>query len=682
MRSRLTAVVAAAVMLTALPDGLATSAEADAPPSEGISFTAPVDFATGAVPASGAANVAAGDQLALSLTGTTLSDGVATGDFNGDGRADVVQTNVFDGTVSVFVGDGRGGFAAPQRYAVGVLPVFVATGDLDGDDTLDLVVANYGSNNVAILRGFGDATFKPPTLIPAPAPRNVAIASFDRDGVPDLAIASASVHCPPACPTSTTPIGGVSILAGTGRGGFRFTQFIQPTHTATGQSTGAKTVSTGDFDGNGVDDLAIGVGNTRNAGAKQAATDKLTGDDLLIHLNRGAAGSPFATTPSQPAIRVGGSPEAIAVGDWNGDAHRDLAVVHSGSGDVTSLLGDGAGHFAVKAVNVSVGSVPRSLEVGDFDGDSIADLVTAHYGASTISVLRGRGDGTFDAAVDFWAGDAPSAVAVGHFNRDARLDVVASRLRPDALTLLRNNSPRAGDGVVVTRDIAYGSPTHPASDDPFAAHHTLDVYSPPPGTASFAGPGERYPVLFFTHGGGPSGDKSANSYLWRSLAREGVVIVSTNFRLGQPDNGAMQDVVQAFRWTRANVGANQFGGDAANIFVSGHSSGCAFGDELGSSSTFASEREHVRGLVMVSHGAGTGSGLLPPTLFIGGTESLEVVNTSGAAVYSAGSKAQGSDTEQVVVPGRDHMTILSQMARPGDPGRAAMLRFMKHRLNG
>ena len=196
----------AAMLLEGAADPVRAAASAGAPD---ISFREPRDFATGAVPSSAAFNAASGDQGGLLLTRVPLSDHVAVGDFDHDGRLDVAQTNVVAGSVSVFLGDGAAGFSTPTVHAVGVNPVFVLAHDLDVDGDLDLVVANVGSDDLAILRGGGDGRFAAATFVPAPQPRNIAAGHFDGDGLPDLAIASAG----PAVGTSS-PAGGVVVLLG------------------------------------------------------------------------------------------------------------------------------------------------------------------------------------------------------------------------------------------------------------------------------------------------------------------------------------------------------------------------------------------------------------------------------------------------------------------------------------
>ena len=95
---------------------------------------------------------------------------------------------------------------------------------------------------------------------------------------------------------------------------------------------------------------------------------------------------------------VGTNPDAVAAADLNGDGRADVVTANGGSGDVSVLLGDGAGGFAA-AKTFASGPHPVGVAVGDMDGDGRLDLAVVNRDDSTVAVLRGAGDGTFAAAV-------------------------------------------------------------------------------------------------------------------------------------------------------------------------------------------------------------------------------------------------------------------------------------------
>src|SRR5262249_13774211 len=102
----------------------------------------------------------------------------------------------------------------------------------------------------------------------------------------------------------------------------------------------------------------------------------------------------------------------VTVGDFNGDGHLDL-VMDNRSGTVSILLGNGDGTFGEeRTYSVSVfgdSSPTSSVAVGDFNGDGHLDVAVACV--SAVSILLGNGDGTFQAAKLYAAGTASVAVA-------------------------------------------------------------------------------------------------------------------------------------------------------------------------------------------------------------------------------------------------------------------------------
>lgn len=80
---------------------------------------------------------------------------MAVGDFNGDGKADLVTANSLDNTVSIRLGDGLGGFGGSTSLAMGTYPMGVVVGDFNGDGNVDIATANLNSNNISVRLGNG-----------------------------------------------------------------------------------------------------------------------------------------------------------------------------------------------------------------------------------------------------------------------------------------------------------------------------------------------------------------------------------------------------------------------------------------------------------------------------------------------------------------------------------------------
>ena len=274
---------------------------------------------------------------------------VAVGDFNGDGRPDLVTANAGSNNVSVLLGDGSGGFTATD-FPVGTDPQWVAVGDFNGDGRPDLVTANAGSGNVSVLLGNGSGGFGAPTNFPVGiAPNSVAVGEFNGDGWADLAVTTGSKY--------------VSVLLGDGSGGFG-----APTNFPVGYNPYA--VAIGDFNGDGRADLVIGNTFYRN---------------VSVLLGNGSGGFGAATN-----FFGGGDSIDIAVGDFNGDGRADLAVTNAGDG-LSVLLGNGKGGFGAPGnFYFYVGdnnAYPHAVAVGDFNGDGWVDLVTANRNSNNVSVL-------------------------------------------------------------------------------------------------------------------------------------------------------------------------------------------------------------------------------------------------------------------------------------------------------
>ena len=178
---------------------------------------------------------------------------------------------------------------------------------------------------------------------------------------------------------------------------------------------------------------AVAVGDLNGDGKLDLAT--VNGNAVSVLLNSGG-GSFLAKRDYQAA-----SAYSVAIGDLNGDGKPDLVTANGHPANTVSVLFNlGDGGFQAK-LDYPTGSFTRSVAVGDLNEDGKLDLATANYGADTVSVLVNTGDGTFQARRDFATGDGPDSVAISDLNQDGKLDVVTAN-DGDSVSVLLSS----GDG--------------------------------------------------------------------------------------------------------------------------------------------------------------------------------------------------------------------------------------------
>jgi VCBS repeat-containing protein len=366
--------------------------------------------------------------------------GLATGDFNGDGKLDIAMGNAVllsngDGTfqgiplgtvpnspgsftagrfdnssatpgvallsnqqigaqyfydVYILHNDGKGKLSLAHTYSLQVPGSGIATADFNGDGNLDLLVVGSDPINsnwsYSVLLGNGDGSFQAPLFYPQNPPSgtfrpSIVVADFNNDQKPDVAV--------------SLP-GTVALLLGNGNGTFAAPVYI---FDGAGQYLVA-----GDFNSDGKLDIA--------AGGLAPLPGSATWETAVLYGNGDGTFQPavFPTSLTNFAAQF--------TADLNNDGKPDLVSQNQ------VALGNGDGTFAL----LSPLNGDQVTQVADLNGDGRPDLFVTEFGGGShplnTGVLLGNGDGTFASPVNVPISGLLSTPVVADMNGDGRPDLI------------------------------------------------------------------------------------------------------------------------------------------------------------------------------------------------------------------------------------------------------------------
>jgi hypothetical protein len=374
----------------------------------------------------------------FSIKAATSNPGISelvTADFNADGNADLATID--SSGFSVLLGKGDGSFNAPIINEAGSRPASVVIGDVNGDSIPDVAI---GGDQLRILIGNGNGSFRSGAILPGSTP---GFGEFNLDGRLDLAFVAS---------------GGVWIALGDGAGNFG-----TPTQVDSADlfaNVGPLTI--GDFDGDGVDDIAF-------SDCCDPTIDAASVGRLRVLYGNGVG----AFAPN--FVEQSGGIAYLRTVDINSDSIDDLAESWSGC------------HTPCMGVTVFLGNPDRQLHrlstvgeptfedylpgpgvAADFNTDGRNDLAfpepnffpqeVAATARNSVFVSLQNSDGTLtDPPLEFPVGagaSGPKIIATADFNGDGKPDLATRNGDATLAILLNITGGTSGGGVNPSADFS------------------------------------------------------------------------------------------------------------------------------------------------------------------------------------------------------------------------------------
>jgi hypothetical protein len=397
---------------------------------------------------------------------------------------DLVVLNAGDGTVTIFLSNGSGGFLAPTTISVGLGGSDLAVALDPTSGAPDILIPNQltGDTTVLVNNGFGVFTtqnsfragFGPysagtltgqidPTVQSDQRSAGLVTGDFTGHGLVDAIVIN---------PGADT----YALLTGQNGG-----SYLNPiVSTPLGFSPTA--IAAGKF--------ALNI----NSFLDFALLNPIAGT-VEVFLNNGLGAFHLAGT-----YQVGANATSLSAADVNKDGIPDLLIGNS-YGDILVLLGNGDGTFryldSAKQVALAVeklnpanpneddfvysdqslnqvaiqygGNTPAAFQglnngilnpgavtLADLNGDGIPDMVVADSGRNLLLVYLGLGNGQFGPALRYAVGDDPVGVTIADLNGDGILDLVVANKGSNDVSILLGQGQKQVNGVIANWTLVNG----------------------------------------------------------------------------------------------------------------------------------------------------------------------------------------------------------------------------------
>ena len=438
----------------------------------------------------------------VDLPSITNPNGMASSDFDGDGKPDIAVSNASNVTIYRNIGTGTSvAFAPGINFAAGSNPEGVFVADINNDSKQDLVVASFGmSVLINTSTGPGNISFAIVQNLSAGWCNDIAIGDIDADGRPDIAYTY----------TSGT---GVTVLRNLSNNGT--VSFVRVNDYIT--ENGECRVAMGDVTGDSKPDLVVtnhgsnSVSVLRNlsvsngisfaaavnfsvTNASECGLADIDNDgklDMLVLGNSSSspAVSVFRNTSSSGLISfaskvdfaAGRNPVNISISDLNGDTKPDVALINSYDSSVSALKNTsvtGAISFENK-YDYRVGMEPMGIVTEDWNADSVADIATVNFISNTISILINDHNSPVISSINPVSGIVGTTVTISGFNFNSTTSVKFGGTNAASFTVVSSNTITAVTGEGSNGTVTVTTPLGTASYESFSfAPPIITSFSP------------------------------------------------------------------------------------------------------------------------------------------------------------------------------------------------------------
>jgi len=292
---------------------------------------------------------------------------IVAGDFNEDGKQDLIVATVAGGQADIFLSGNGDGTFTEQQVLPGSFGFFnAAVTDINRDSHLDLITGGNGTLYVYLGDGHGNFTQQPfANQGPSDAFFSVAAGDFNNDKNIDFL-------------TTASNENNIRYFSGNGDGSFN-----APATFGNGVVFTPFSLTSADFNGDGKRDLLVGSANV--------ASVVFGNGDGTFQFN--ASQVYYLPIPPAAPGPVSSSPPLVAAADMDGDGKIDAVTADSFSNSLNVFLNDGTGTFQQATPNFT-SSLPagsNQLQLADLNGDGVPDIIVTNYITQNISIyLSGR----------------------------------------------------------------------------------------------------------------------------------------------------------------------------------------------------------------------------------------------------------------------------------------------------